>query len=119
MLSIIIEVVENFILGDIVFNGNKKIKNQKFDDEIKLSSGQRIKPNTIMDVENSIRLLYADKGYLNVEIFSELSEPIENIEKKGLVRNLIFTIKENKRLKLVKLSLTEMKPFLIYDYAGR
>ena len=102
-LSIIIEVKENYILGDIVFNGNKKIKNQKFDDEIKLSSGQRIKPNTIMDVEKSIRLLYADKGYLNVDIFSELSEPAENTDNKGLVRNLIFTIKENKKVKIGKI----------------
>ena len=102
-LSIIIEVKENYILGDIVFNGNKKIKNQKFNDEIKLSSGQRIKPNTIMDVEKSIRLLYADKGYLNVDIFSELSEPAENTDNKGLVRNLIFTIKENKKVKIGKI----------------
>ena len=102
-LSIIIEVEENYILGDIVFNGNKKIKNKKFDDEIKLSSGQRIKPSAIMDVEKSIRLLYADKGYLNVDIFSELSEPTEKTDNKGLVRNLIFTIKENKKIKIGKI----------------
>ena len=102
-LSIIIEVKENYILGDIVFNGNKKIKNKKFDDEIKLSSGQRIKPSTLMDVEKSIRLLYADKGYLNVDIFSELSKPTENTDNKGLVRNLIFTIKENKKIKIGKI----------------
>ena len=102
-LSIIIKVKENYILGDIVFNGNKKIKNKKFDDEIKLSSGQRIKPSTLMDVEKLIRLLYADKGYLNVDIFSELSEPTEKTDNKGLVRNLIFTIKENKKIKIGKI----------------
>ena len=102
-LSIIIKVKENYILGDIVFNGNKKIKNKKFDDEIKLSSGQRIKPSTLMDVEKLIRLLYADKGYLNVDIFSELSKPTENTDNKGLVRNLIFTIKENKKIKIGKI----------------
>ena len=72
-LSLSINVKENYILGQISLEGNKKIKDRKFEDEIPLSKGQRIKPNTIRETKELIRDLYIEKGYLNVEIASELS----------------------------------------------
>ena len=39
-ISLTIDVKENFILGEIKYDGNKKIKNTKIEDEIALSSGQ-------------------------------------------------------------------------------
>ena len=102
-LAIIIEVVENFILGDIRFAGNKKIKDRKFDDEISLSTGQRIKLNTLHNTEKSIRKIYAEKGYLNVKISSELSMPKKDLslfggKGKELIRDLTFTIEENRKV---------------------
>ena len=107
-LSITIEVRENFILGEITYEGNKKIKNRKFNDEISLSTGQRIKPNTVHRTEESIRELYAEKGYLNVNIKSQLSLPEQEIELfggkgKDLIRDLAFKIEENKKVKIGKI----------------
>ena len=107
-LAIIIEVVENFILGDIRFAGNKKIKDRKFDDEISLSTGQRIKLNTLHNTEKSIRKIYAEKGYLNVKISSELSMPKKDLslfggKGKELIRDLTFTIEENRKVKIGKI----------------
>ena len=107
-LSITIEVRENFILGEITYEGNKKIKNRKFNDEISLSTGQRIKPNTVHRTEESIRELYAEKGYLNVDIKSQLSLPEQEIELfggkgKDLIRDLAFKIEENKKVKIGKI----------------
>ena len=107
-LSITIEVRENFILGEITYEGNKKIKDRKFNDEISLSTGQRIKPNTVHRTEEFIRELYAEKGYLNVDIMSQLSLPEQEIELfggkgKDLIRDLAFKIEENKKVKIGKI----------------
>ena len=107
-LSIIIQVMENFILGDIRFEGNKKIKDRKFDDEISLSTGQRIKLNTVHNTEESIKKIYAEKGYLNVKISSELSPPKKDLslfggKGKELIRDLTFTIEENRKVKIGKI----------------
>ena len=107
-LSMVIEVKENFILGDVLYEGNKKIKDRKFNDEISLSTGQRIKPNTVHHTEESIRKLYAEKGYLNVTIDSELSLPKEDLKLfggkgKDLIRDLTFNIEENRKVKIGKI----------------
>ena len=42
---LIIKVKENYILGNIKYDGNKKIKGtKKFDEELSFTKGQRIKP---------------------------------------------------------------------------
>ena len=107
-LSLSINVKENYILGQIIFNGNKKIKDRKFDDEITLSKGQRIKPNTIRETKELIQNLYIEKGYLNTIITSQLSMPEgETIlfggKGKELVRDVVFTIQENKKTKINKI----------------
>ena len=61
-LSITIEVKENFVLGKINYNGNKKVKDRKLNEEVELSTGQRIKPNTIYNTKELIRDIYAEKG---------------------------------------------------------
>ena len=45
----------------------KKRKDRKLKEEIELSTGQRIKPNTIHNTKELIREIYAEKGYLNVD----------------------------------------------------
>ncbi len=107
-LSLSINVKENYILGQIIYKGNKKIKDRKFDDEITLSKGQRIKPNTIRETKELIQNLYIEKGYLNANILSQLSTPKgETIlfggKGKELVRDIIFTIQENKKTKIDKI----------------
>ena len=58
--------------------------------------------------EKSIRKIYAEKGYLNVKISSELSMPKKDLslfggKGKELIRDLTFTIEENRKVKIGKI----------------
>ena len=95
-LYLTIKVKENYILGDIKYDGNRKIKDSKFEEELSLTQGQRLRPNTLHETTNLIKKLYAEKGYLNTEVEAELSIPDKKsdlIIKKGneLVRDVVFT----------------------------
>ena len=46
-VGITIVVKESDIIGDIVYEGNRKIKDSKFKEELELVTGQRIKPSLI------------------------------------------------------------------------
>ena len=78
----VIKVVENYILGDIKYEGNRKIKESKFKEELGLTRGQRLKPNTLHITKNRIEKLYAEKGYLNVEVRPSLLAPDNKTEMK-------------------------------------
>ena len=106
-LDIIIFVSENYVLNKIQFSGNKKLKDSKIIEELSLSEGQRIKINTLNKSEELIKKLYAEKGFLNIEIQSKLVVPKEKItlfggRGKELARNLSFEIKENNKTKISK-----------------
>lgn len=106
-LDIIIFVSENYVLNKIQFSGNKKLKDSKINEELSLSEGQRIKINTLNKAEELIKKLYAEKGFLNIEIQSKLVSPKEKItlfggRGKELARNLSFEIKENNKTKISK-----------------
>jgi len=107
-LSLTILVKENFILGDLSYDGNKKIKDRKFEDEISLSKGQRLRPNTLHETAKKIKELYEEKGYLNAEINPVLEIPVEEStlfdgRAKDLVRNVVFNIQENDKIKIGKI----------------
>jgi len=107
-LSLTILVKENFILGDLSYDGNKKIKDRKFEDEINLSKGQRLRPNTLHETAKAIKELYEEKGYLNAEINPVLEIPIEEStlfdgRAKDIVRNVVFNIQENDKIKIGKI----------------
>jgi len=107
-LSLTILVKENFILGDLSYDGNKKIKDRKFEDEISLSKGQRLRPNTLHETAKKIKELYEEKGYLNAEINPVLEIPVEEStlfdgRAKDLVRNVVFNIQENDKIKIRKI----------------
>ena len=74
-LSLTILVKENFILGDLSYDGNKKIKDRKFEDEVSLSKGQRLRPNTLHETAKKIKELYEEKGYLNAKVTPMLVIP--------------------------------------------
>ena len=54
-----IKVKENYVLGDIKYEGNKKIKDNKLDEELGLIQGQRIKPNSLNFANKIIKDLYS------------------------------------------------------------
>ena len=115
-LSLTIVVKENFILGDLSYEGNKKLKDRKFEDEISLAKGQRLKPNTLHETAEIIKKLYAEKGYLNAEINPVLEIPEEEStlfdgRAKDLVRNVVFNIQENDKIKIGKIVFEGNKSF--------
>ena len=104
-VSITIVVLESNIIGNVKYNGNKKIKDSKFKEELDLNTGQRIKPSIIYEKINKIKKLYAEKGYLKVDIKADLinSETEQNIfdgKAKGITTAVVFTITENEKIKL-------------------
>mgnify|MGYP001196580801 CR=1 FL=1 len=107
-LSITILVKENYILGDLSYQGNKKIKDRKFNDEISLAKGQRLATNTLHEIATTIKNLYAEKGYLNVEIEPEMKIPEQEStifegKAKDIVRDVVFNISENEKVKIGKI----------------
>ena len=102
VLTIVVE--ENFILGEVHYEGNKKIKDKKFDEELGLRSGMRIRPNLTNETIKKMKDLYAEDGYLLVDIEAVVEEPSDLSEtstaKKKQTRHLVFNISENKKIKL-------------------
>ena len=115
-LFLTIKVKENYILGDIKYEGNKKIKDSKFEEELALTTGQRLRPNTLNETSNLIKKLYAEKGYLNTEVKPKLYIPDKDsnliVKNDGeLTRNIIFQITENNKTKINKILFIGNKSF--------
>ena len=111
-----IKVKENYVLGDIKYEGNKKIKDTKLDEELGLIQGQRIKPNSLNFANKIIKDLYSEEGYLNAIISSELTIPkkdsSKNISKNNeLKRDIVFKISENSKIKINKILFKGNKTF--------
>jgi len=92
-LYIIIEVVENPELGEIEFIGGKK-KRKEIEEELNLYKGMRIPPHLPTTIEQTIKDMYAEDGYLMAEVSTELKEG----ETEGR-RNLLITIKPKDKVK--------------------
>ena len=54
-------IIKKLYLGDIKYKGNKKIKESKFEEELGLTRGQRLKPNTLHITKNRIEKLILKK----------------------------------------------------------
>ena len=93
-IDITIEVEESPVLGQIVFNGNKKIKDRKFKDEISFQRGMRIKPNFITKTINKIKALYMEDGYFLAEVSGEMKLAEDGKQ------DIVFTIHEGKKVKI-------------------
>ena len=114
-IKITIIVEETPILGKISFKGNKKIKDSQLEEKLMLVSGQRLKLNTIHEKIQELKTIYAEKGFLLVEIESELSQA-ENVRSNDskileITKDLTFNIKENRKVKIVSIELNGNKSF--------
>ena len=96
-ILITIEVKESPVLGDVIFSGNKKLKDKKFEEELSYRRGMRIKPNFTTDAINQMKKLYLEDGYFlaNIEAESKIVGSGENQK-----NDIIFTIDEGKKLKI-------------------
>ena len=104
-VSITLIVTESSVVGEIVFEGNRKIKDSKFIEELEIATGQRIKPNMLSEKKKQMKKLYAEKGYLKADIDFELisSNKISNLfdgKAQSITKDIIFKIKENEKIKL-------------------
>ena len=104
-VSITLIVTESSVVGEVVFEGNRKIKDSKFIEELEITTGQRIKPNMLHEKKKQMKKLYAEKGYLKAEINFELigSNKMSNLfdgKAQSITKDIIFKIKENEKIKL-------------------
>ena len=79
-ILITIEVEESPVLEDVIFNGNKKIKDKKFEEELSYRRGMRIKPSFTTDAINQMKKLYLEDGYFlaNISVESRVVGPGAN-----------------------------------------
>ncbi|MBH51510.1 MAG: outer membrane protein assembly factor BamA [Candidatus Marinimicrobia bacterium] len=104
-ISITLIVSEAPVVGEVIFEGNRKIKDSKFIEELEIATGQRIKPNMLHEKMKKMKSLYAEKGYLKADINIELiaSNKMSNLfdgKAKSITKDVIFKIKENEKIKL-------------------
>jgi len=104
-VSITLVVTESSVIGEVIFQGNRKIKDSKFKEELEITTGQRIKPNLIHDKIKKMKKLYAEKGFLKADIDFELitSNNVSNLfdgKAQSITKDIIFKIKENEKIKL-------------------
>ena len=65
-----------------------------------LKSGQRIKPNSLEKASRKITEMYKEDGYFNVEVTPTIVVPQDTIVRVDFARDVLFTIKENKKYRL-------------------
>lgn len=114
-ISIIIKVEENPALGKAVFKGNKKIKDRQFKEKMTFQRGMRIKPYLLSSSVRKIKDMYAEDGYLLAEVTASLTEPSEDLIKiagrETRTQDIIFKIKENKKVKIRKINFSGNENF--------
>jgi outer membrane protein insertion porin family len=88
-LRVIIRVSENPRLDQIVFKGNKELKEKDF--KLPLKRGRTISPHLLKEAERLIREKYQEKGFFLVDVQSELAPTPVSGE-----ADAVFRIKENK-----------------------
>ena len=121
-VKITIVVKEASVLGKISFKGNKKIKDSQLKEKLMFVSGQRLKLNTIHEKTKALKTIYAEEGYLLVQIESELSQA-ENVRSNdpkilGITKDLTFNIKENRKVKIgtIEFDGNKMKKYMKIDF---
>ena len=72
-IKITIEVKESPVLNEVVFKGNKKLKDKKLSEELDFQKGMRIKPNLISNAIRTLKKLYLDDGYYLADIKASLN----------------------------------------------
>ncbi|MEA2077933.1 MAG: outer membrane protein assembly factor BamA [Candidatus Marinimicrobia bacterium] len=91
---IVIKIAEYPRMNDILFEGNKKYKDEKLQEEIILIRGQVFTPHLINKAKLSIEDKYKEAGFYNVFV-DVTAEPSE--EKEGRV-DITFLIEEGQRV---------------------
>jgi len=103
-LRIVVE--ENPYLDALELNGNRKIGKARLIEQLKIRQGERISDSKVYALTEIIRKAYAEKGFLNVEIASELIKT----KVPGYVI-LKFTIKEGDKVRVEEIRFSGNENF--------
>ncbi len=96
-ILITIELEESPVLGSIMFQGNKKLKDKKFSEELSYQRGMRLKPNFITKSINTMKQMYMEDGYFLATIKAETETVGKGDDQK---QNITFKIREGKKVKI-------------------
>ncbi len=96
-ILITIEVEESPVLGSVKFQGNKKLKDKKFREELSYQRGMRVKPNFITKSINTMKQMYMEDGYFLATIKAETETEGDGDDQK---QNITFKIREGKKVKI-------------------
>ena len=98
-VEITIKVAESPILNQVLFEG-MTVREARFREKLEIKSGQRIKPNSLDKASRKITEIYKEDGYFNVEVSPSVVVPQDTIVRVDYARDILFTIKENKKYQL-------------------
>ncbi len=96
-ILITIELEESPVLGSVKFQGNKKLKDKKFSEELSYQRGMRLKPNFITKSINTMKQMYMEDGYFLATIKAETETVGKGDDQK---QNITFKIREGKKVKI-------------------
>ena len=96
-ILITIEVKEAPVLGQVIFSGNKKIKDKKFKEILTFQRGMRLKPNFTNKSINKMKQLYMEDGYFLASIVASMDTIGSG---KAQKHDITFSINEGKKLKI-------------------
>ncbi len=103
-VSFIVE--ERFLVGKIIFEGNKKIKKKALLEEIELKVNEVYSERKVKEAKEKILSLYKERRYYQAEV----EEEVEIDEEEGRA-NVTFKIEEGKRLKVERPQILGNKVF--------
>lgn len=106
-LKLIFHVREKGMIASIIFRGNKKIKDKELMDAISLHENSLLDEGKIAASREAIRNLYEEKEFPLAEVLTQVS-PLDTEEGE---MELIFTIRENKGIRIRRISFVGNKAF--------
>jgi outer membrane protein insertion porin family len=109
-VEITIKVSESPILNQVLFDG-MTVREGRFKEKIELKSGQRIKLNSLEKASRKITEMYKEDGYFNVEVIPSIIAPQDTIVRVNFSKDVLFTVKENKKYKLKSITFEGNKNF--------
>jgi len=104
-MTVTLHVTEKPSIGKIVIQGNKKVKEEKLEEELGIKLYTILDQNEVKQSVNRLREYYKQKGYYNVDIVEKI-EPIPNNQ--VLVR---YEITENEKVYITKIEFVGNQEF--------
>lgn len=106
-LKIVFRLIENMTIGKLTLAGNKKLKREDLLEALAVREYELLDPAKVAQTKADIQKLYEEKGYYLVDITTQV-EPFDP-EKNQI--ELIFTIDENRPVKIRRIQFIGNKDF--------